>query len=102
MVLPIKKKNIEIATLICKILDKIYQIKNKSFLDYIDFVYDRPGHDKRYAINATKIKQLGWKSSINFKKGMLETVKWYLKNEKWWRKIIKNKYTLERLGKEKK
>ena len=97
-----QKKNIEIATLICKILDKIYQIKNKSFLDYIDFVYDRPGHDKRYAINATKIKQLGWKSSINFKKGMLETVKWYLKNEKWWRKIIKNKYTLERLGKEKK
>ncbi len=95
-----QKKNIEIAKLICVALDSFCKNKNKSYLDHINFVYDRPGHDKRYAINASKIKKLGWKPSKNFKKGIMQTIKWYLDNEDWWKKIMKKNYKLKRLGKE--
>ncbi|MDB4217778.1 GDP-mannose 4,6-dehydratase, partial [Candidatus Pelagibacter sp.] len=71
----------------------------KNFLHNVDFVNDRPGHDKRYAIDGTKIKKLGWIPKINFEQGIEETVKWYLENENWWRNILKNKYKLERIGK---
>ena len=97
-----QKINLKIAKLICKILDNIYKNKRNSFSDYIKFVYDRPGHDKRYAINASKIKKLGWKPKVKFEKGIEETINWYLRNESWWKKILKNRYSLKRLGKIKK
>ena len=65
----------------------------------ITFVQDRPGHDKRYAIDATKlISELGWQAEENFDTGIRKTVKWYLDNEWWWRPIRDGKYAGERLG----
>ena len=72
---------------------------NKNFFHNVNFVNDRPGHDKRYAIDGNKIKKLGWTPKVNFEQGIEETVKWYLENKNWWRKILKNKYKLERIGK---
>tara|TARA_B110000503_G_scaffold133948_1_gene212226 strand:+ start:1008 stop:2072 length:1065 start_codon:yes stop_codon:yes gene_type:complete len=97
-----EKKNIDVVRAICNILDKkiLNKPKNiKSFSNLIHFVKDRPGHDQRYAINANKIKKkLLWKPNNSFKKGIESTVMWYLKNERWWKKIIKNKYKLQRIG----
>ncbi len=86
-------KNIEIVNTICKLMDKIKPRKNdKSHLDLITFVEDRPGHDFRYAIDATKIKEtLNWEPKETFDIGIKKTVNWYLENEEWWRKIITNK-----------
>jgi len=79
-----EKTNIYIAKKICEILDEIYPIKNNSKLnsykELITFVEDRPGHDKRYAIDSTKIeKELGWKVEESFESGIIKTIKWYLK-----------------------
>lgn len=93
-----QKQNLEIAKAVCKNLDKLYKKSNKSYLNYIDFVYDRPGHDKRYAIDASKTKKLGWKPKISFKKGLEQTIKWYFENNNWWKKILKKNYKLKRLG----
>ena len=95
-----QKRNLEIAKIIFNVL-KRFNKKNtdKNFLLNVDFVNDRPGHDKRYAIDGAKIKKLGWTPKINFEQGIKETVKWYLENENWWRNILKNKYKLERIGK---
>ena len=86
-----ERTNLQIANTICEILDKLYPAKNnsalstqhsalKSYRDLITFVKDRPGHDKRYAIDATKIeKELGWRAEENFDSGITKTIKWYLK-----------------------
>ncbi|MEN8255539.1 MAG: dTDP-glucose 4,6-dehydratase [Verrucomicrobiota bacterium] len=72
----------------------------QSYRDLITFVKDRPGHDKRYAIDATKLEtELGWKASENFDSGIRKTVQWYLDNEWWWRPIRERKYSGQRLGK---
>jgi dTDP-glucose 4,6-dehydratase len=75
-----EKKNIEIVKIICEILDKIKPRNNgNSYKELINFVTDRPGHDKRYAIDATKIeKELTWKAQENFETGILKTIKFYL------------------------
>jgi dTDP-glucose 4,6-dehydratase len=66
----------------------------------LTFVTDRPGHDWRYAIDASKIdRELGWKPKHSFASGLAQTVQWYLENEKWWRPILDAKYQGERLGK---
>ncbi len=76
-----ERDNNYIVISICDILDKIKPKKNKSYKEQISYVKDRPGHDRRYAIDASKIKtELGWKPEENFKKGLLKTVKWYLEN----------------------
>ena len=93
-----QKKNLEVAREICKILDKIKKNKKK-YSSYIQFVYDRPGHDRRYAINSNKIKKLGWRPKNSFKNGLFKTVFWYLNNKNWWDEIIKKKYKLKRIGK---
>jgi dTDP-glucose 4,6-dehydratase len=63
-------------------------------------VSDRPGHDKRYAIDATKIKkELGWQPQEDFESGLEKTVRWYLENEWWWHPLRNQRYTGERLGK---
>jgi dTDP-glucose 4,6-dehydratase len=64
----------------------------------IEFVTDRPGHDARYAIDATKLEtELGWKAQDSFETGIVKTVRWYLENEWWWRPL-RDRYAGERLG----
>ncbi len=74
-----ERENIYIANKICEILDELVS-KEKSYKKQIKFVKDRPGHDRRYAIDATKIeKELGWRAEENFESGIVKTVKWYIK-----------------------
>tara|TARA_B100001113_G_C21105492_1_gene620690 strand:+ start:38 stop:1087 length:1050 start_codon:yes stop_codon:yes gene_type:complete len=94
-----ERKNIDIVKKICKILDELNPRKNGSYKDLITFVKDRPGHDFRYAIDSSKIhKELNWQPKESFDSGLLKTVKWYVKNQDWWKKIQKNTYKQERLG----
>jgi len=90
-------KNIEIVNSICEIMDNQRPLdNNKSYKDLIKFVEDRPGHDFRYAIDASKIaNELDWVPSENFDSGIEKTIKWYLDNQDWCEKI---KYKQERLG----
>jgi dTDP-glucose 4,6-dehydratase len=65
----------------------------------ITYVKDRPGHDVRYAIDATKIAQeLGWTPEETFESGIRKTVEWYLNNQQWWQRVLDGSYSLERLG----
>lgn len=76
-----EKKNIEVVELICNYLDKKYPKKSGSYFDQIKFIEDRLGHDRRYAIDSTKIKsELGWTACHNFEQGITKTIEWYLKN----------------------
>jgi len=95
-----EKSNLEIVKTICNILgNKKPRINGKLYEDLIDFVDDRPGHDYRYAIDSTKIKNdLGWSPAENFMTGIDKTIDWYIRNEAWWRKIQKDNYSQERLG----
>ena len=79
-----ERQNIYIAQKICELLDEISPRKdNKKYSDLITYVVDRPGHDRRYAIDATKIEnELGWKADENFESGIEKTVKWYLQKYK--------------------
>ena len=92
--------NIDLIKTICTIMDKIKPLEgSKKYSNYIQFVKDRPGHDKRYAIDNTKIKKdLNWLPKEDFSSGIEKTIKWYIENEDWWRKIQNNKYNQERLG----
>ncbi len=95
--------NIDVVTSICEILEELAPNKPKSikhYKDLISFVEDRPGHDYRYAIDATKIKKhLGWYPEETFESGLRKTVKWYLKNKDWYERIFSGDYKLERIGK---
>ena len=84
--------------IVSKRLIKLFKTKiNKDCKSKIVFVKDRPGHDLRYALNSNKIKKLGWKKTLNLNKGLFLTIKWYLENTKWIKKINKKKYS-NRLG----
>ncbi|HGI5914309.1 dTDP-glucose 4,6-dehydratase [Yersinia enterocolitica] len=100
-----ERKNIDIVKTICKILDELIENKPsgiKKFEDLITYVKDRPGHDMRYAIDASKIeRELGWKPEETFESGIFKTVQWYLNNEQWWRRVQDGSYVGERLGLEK-
>ena len=89
-----EKKNIEVVNEVCQLLEKLLPNKPDNiinFTDLISFVDDRPGHDKRYAIDAKKIKNdLGWTPNESFSSGLEKTVKWYLENEDWWKRILAN------------
>jgi len=95
-----ERTNLEVVKTICRTLDDERPRSNgEKYEDLITFVKDRPGHDKRYAIDATKLEsELGWQAEENFDTGVKKTVKWYLDNEWWWRPIRENKYSGERLG----
>jgi len=95
-----EKTNLDIVNIICEILDDINPTKKyKTYKELITYVKDRPGHDFRYAIDATKIKNdLGWKPKYTFNKGIKDTILWYINNPSWWEKIINKKYSLDRLG----
>lgn len=80
-------KNIDLVRMICKILDQ-KRPQASAYHNQISFVMDRPGHDMRYAIDATRIhKELGWEPSMTLKAGLEHTVQWYLDNESWWRAL---------------
>lgn len=86
-------KNIDVVHRVCEILDKKVPKLSGSYKDQITFVKDRPGHDKRYAINASKIEtQLGWKPKATFESGLEETISWYLSNKKWTQAIVNGSY----------
>jgi dTDP-glucose 4,6-dehydratase len=95
-----ERTNLEVVETICGILDELKPGSSGSYKDLITFVKDRPGHDHRYAIDATKLEtKLGWKAREDFNTGIRRTVQWYLDNEWWWGPIRSGKYSGERLGK---
>lgn len=82
--------NIELVGKICEILDKKLPKVSGSYSDQILFVEDRPGHDKRYSIDPTRIKkELGWIPSVTLEKGLNLTIDWYLENQNWWKSLLK-------------
>ncbi|MEO0453853.1 MAG: dTDP-glucose 4,6-dehydratase [Verrucomicrobiota bacterium] len=95
-----EKPNIEIVDALCGLLDrKVPREDGKSYLDLKTFVQDRPGHDRRYAMDIQKIhSELGWEPSVSFKEGLEMTVDWYLENREWCEAITTGKYRRERLG----
>ena len=92
--------NLQVVEAICTVLDELRPRANgDSYKQLIKFVEDRAGHDKRYAIDATKITQhLGWRPRENFSSGIRKTVQWYLNNSQWWKPIRALKYQGQRLG----
>ena len=100
-----EKKNIDVVKRICEMLEDLYPIKNNPHLgklalkinrynDLITFVADRPGHDRRYAINCDKIKnELGWKQKHSFDEGLRHTIAWYLKNHEWVERVRSGEYS---------
>jgi dTDP-glucose 4,6-dehydratase len=97
-----EKTNLEVVEAICDLLEELAPEKSagvKSYRDLITFVKDRPGHDARYAIDASKIEhELGWVPEETFQTGLRKTVKWYLDNRQWWERVLSGAYRLERLG----
>ena len=97
-----EKANIEVVNTICALLEELVPKKPsnvKQYSDLITYVTDRPGHDLRYAIDATKIAQeLGWKPEETFESGIKKTVEWYLNNRQWWERVLDGSYSRERLG----
>lgn len=93
-----ERSNKDVVNRICSVLDKRAP-KETLHASFITYVQDRPGHDHRYAIDATKLEtELGWKAQENFETGIEKTIDWYLANANWWEPLRKNVYTGERLG----
>ncbi|MCC6282681.1 MAG: dTDP-glucose 4,6-dehydratase [Saprospiraceae bacterium] len=86
-------KNIDLVQQLCDIVDELLGRPQGSARQLITFVADRPGHDRRYAIDASKLRdELGWEPSIRFEEGFRQTVKWYLEHEDWLRHVISGAY----------
>ena len=86
-------QNIELVKLLCKLMDEKLGNANGTSDQLITYVKDRPGHDKRYAIDASKIsKELGWKPSVTFEQGLSETIDWYLQNMEWLKHVTSGSY----------
>ncbi|RDJ25413.1 dTDP-glucose 4,6-dehydratase [Bosea caraganae] len=93
-----ERRNIDVVQTICRILDRL-RPGAKPHEELITYVTDRPGHDQRYAIDATKLEtELGWRAEETFETGIEKTVSWYLDNEWWWRPLRDKVYAGERLG----
>ena len=97
-----EKQNIEVVRAVCGLLDDLRPSTHngiKKYEELITFVKDRPGHDIRYAIDASKIqRELGWVPQETFESGLRKTVEWYLANEGWWRAVLDGSYQGQRLG----
>ncbi|ARR45746.1 dTDP-glucose 4,6-dehydratase [Vibrio campbellii] len=97
-----EKANIDVVKSICEILEELVPNKPEGaarYQDLITYVKDRPGHDVRYAIDASKIeRELGWTPEETFETGLRKTVEWYLTNKEWWQRVLDGSYSLERLG----
>ena len=94
-----EQTNLHVVESICALLDELTPRQNGSYKEQISFVSDRPGHDLRYAIDASKIeRELGWKPEETFSSGLRKTVTWYLDNLDWCRRVQDGSYQRERLG----
>lgn len=94
-----ERRNIDLVRTICALLDEMAP-KATPYADQITFVTDRPGHDARYAIDPSRIREeLGWRPSVTVEEGLRRTVRWYLDNEAWWRPLLTRQGVGERLGK---
>ena len=95
-----ERTNLDLVRLLCELLDEFRpRADGISYADQITFVVDRPGHDLRYAIDASKIKrELGWTPKQDHKSGFRKTVQWYLNNVEWTENILSGDYQLERMG----
>jgi dTDP-glucose 4,6-dehydratase len=97
-----EKQNIEVVRAVCGLLDELRPSTHAGITKYeelITFVEDRPGHDVRYAIDASKIqRELGWVPQETFETGLRKTVEWYLDNEDWWQAVLDGSYQGQRLG----
>ena len=95
-----EKQNLEVVHTICALLDaRVPRDDGKPRSSQITFVADRPGHDRRYAIDASKLRdELGWEPAYTFEQGIGETVDWYLSNQDWVKRVLDGSYRLERIG----
>ena len=95
-----ERSNLEVVTTLCDLLDeRLPDVPACPHRSLIQFVQDRPGHDRRYAIDAGKIqRELGWVPRETFETGLMRTVDWYLDNRAWWERVLSGAYRLERLG----
>ena len=97
-----ERKNLDVVTTICDLLEELVPVKPQGVQQYRDLITrvpDRPGHDLRYAFDASKIeRELGWAPQETFESGIRKTVEWYLANEGWWKQVLDGSYQGERLG----
>ncbi len=95
-----EKQNLEVVHTICSLLDaRVPRDDGQPRSSQITFVADRPGHDRRYAIDASKLRdELGWEPEYTFEQGIAETVDWYLSNQGWVKRVLDGSYRLERIG----
>lgn len=98
-----EKRNIEVVEILCQLLEELAADRKpegvSQYADLITFVKDRPGHDVRYAIDASKMQdELGWEPEETFETGLRKTVQWYLDNPQWWKRVLSGAYRLERIG----
>ena len=84
-----ERTNLKLVKTICGILDRLKPREKGQYSDLISFVTDRPGHDARYAIDPSRIRnELGWQPTFNFEQNLEKTVKWYLENRDWWQPLL--------------
>ncbi len=94
-----ERSNLELVRTLCAILDELRPKTRGTYADQIAFVADRPGHDARYAIDPSRIREeLGWQPSVTVEEGLRRTVEWYLDNEAWWRPLLSRAGVGQRLG----
>ena len=95
-----ERTNLDVVHTVCDLIDELVGPRDSGPRhSLVEFVTDRPGHDLRYAIDASKARaDLGWEPSITFEQGLRQTVQWYLDNEAWWRPLVGDRYQGQRLG----
>ena len=95
-----ERRNIDVVEAICVRLDTLRpRADGRAYREQIRFVADRPGHDRRYAIDASKIRrELGWEPQLSFEQGIAATVDWYLAREDWWGPLLRERYATQRIG----
>jgi dTDP-glucose 4,6-dehydratase len=94
-----ERSNLQVVETICDLLDRLAPDPQGPHRRLITFVVDRPGHDRRYAIDASKLeRELGWRAKEDFENGIEKTVQWYIEQKPWWKAILERGYTAERAG----
>jgi dTDP-glucose 4,6-dehydratase len=95
-----ERSNLAVVQQVCAVLDRLRPLEDHaSYARQIRFVEDRPGHDRRYAIDPGRIeRELGWRAQESFETGLEKTVRWYLDHEDWWQPLLAERYAGDRLG----